>query len=157
MFFPHKKNIKVLEKLTGQCVKWACGQWAMEVVILSLALWLFSGVFMKFSESWQMIIGTSSATITIFMVFLLARTQTKDILAIHMKLNEVIGALKGANNQLISIENLSETSIQELSKRYETVAAKLSNDDTVSMGSIIFHEIVADEENKELVIKIECS
>lgn len=143
---PNKKNIRVLENLTGRWVKLASSPWALEVVLSFLALWIAVGPFMKFSTGWQMIMGTTSASITLVMVFLLVRTQTKDTLAIQMKLNEVIGALQGANNQLISIENLSEAAILELSKRYETVATKLLNDDAVSTESIVSHEIVAAEE-----------
>ena len=106
---------------------------------------------MKFSANWQMIMGTTSSAITLVMVFLLVRTQAKDTLVMQMKLNEVIAALQGANNQLISIENLSETAVQELSKRYETVATKLLNDDTISTESIATHEIVAEEEKQENV------
>jgi low affinity Fe/Cu permease len=97
------------------------------------------------------VMGTTSAAVTLVMVFLLVRTQAKDTLAIQMKLNEIIGALQGANNQLISIENLSEAAIQELSKRYETVATKLMTDDAVSTEAIVSHEIVAEKEKLEAV------
>jgi low affinity Fe/Cu permease len=152
MSHPNKKDTRILENLTGCWVKWASSQWALEVVLSFLALWLFVGPFMKFSANWQMIMSTSSSAITLVMVFLLVRTQTKDTLVIQMKLNEVIAALQGANNQLISIENLSETAVLELSKRYEAVATKLLNDDAVSTESIISHEIVAEEEKHEAEI-----
>ena len=121
------------------------------MVLSLLAIWLLTGPLMKFSANWQMIMGTTSSAITLVMVFLLVRTQAKDTLVMQMKLNEVIAALQGANNQLISIENLSETAVQELSKRYETVATKLLNDDTISTESIATHEIVAEEEKQENV------
>lgn len=143
-----KEKPRMLEILAGRGVKLACSPWALEAVLSFLALWLLAGPFMNFSADWQLIMGTTSATVTLVMVFLLVRTQAKDTLAIQMKLNEVIGALQGANNQLISIENLSEVAIKELSKRYETVATKLMGDDVVSTDSIISHEIVAEKENQ---------
>jgi low affinity Fe/Cu permease len=146
MEYSNKENTKTLERLSGRWVKWASSPWALEVVLSFIALWLFTAPFMKFSADWQMIMGTTSAVITLVMIFLLVRTQAKDTLAIQMKLNEIIGALQGANNQLISIENLSEAAILELNKRYETVATKLFNDDAVSTESIVSHEIVAEEE-----------
>ena len=145
---PDKENSRVLESLSKCWLKWASSPWALEVVLSFLALWLLAGPFMKFSEDWRAIIYTTSAAITLIMVFLLVRTQAKDMLAIQMKLNEVIAALQGANNQLINIENLSEAAILELSKRYETVATKLLNDDAVSTESIVSHEIVAEEEKQ---------
>ncbi len=150
MSHPGKKDARVLESLTGCWVKWASSQWALEVVLSFLAIWLCAGPFMAFSSNWQMIMETSSAAITLVMVFLLVRTQTKDTLVMQMKLNEVIAAVQGDNKQLISIENLSETAVLELSKRYETVATKLLNDDAVSTESIVSHEIVAEEEKHEL-------
>jgi low affinity Fe/Cu permease len=143
-----KENARIFERLSRGWVKSAGSPWAIEVVLSFIAAWLLAGPFMKFSADWQAIMCTASAAITLVIVFLLIRTQAKDTLAMQMKLNEVIGALKGANNQLISIENLSEVAILELSKRYETVATKLLSDDIVSTESIISHEIVAGEEKQ---------
>ena len=143
-----KNNVRVLENLAGTWVRWASSPWALEIVFAALALWLFIGPFMKFSPEWQMSMGTPTDAITFVMVFLLVRTQAKDTLAMQMNLNEVIGALHGANNQLISIENLSEIDIQKLSKRYETVATKLLDDDIVSTESIVSHEIVEGQDKK---------
>jgi len=146
---PAKKDTRRLEGLTTRWIRWASSPWALEVVLLSLAAWLGAGPFLNFSANWQAVLYISSAVITLVMVFLLVRTQAKDTLAMQMKLNEIIGALKGANNQLISIENLGEVAIQELSARYETVASKLLHDDAVSTESIVSHEIVVSEEEKK--------
>jgi low affinity Fe/Cu permease len=61
------------------------------------------------------------------MVFLIQRSQNKDTLALQLKLNEVVAALKGASNRLIDIENLSEEDVRELSLRYRRMAERLSN------------------------------
>jgi low affinity Fe/Cu permease len=144
------EDARMLETLSARWVKWASSPWALEVVLSFLVLWLIAGPFTGFSANWQLVMSTASAAITLVMVFLLVRTQAKDTLAMQMKLNEVIGALKGANNQLISIENLGEAELHELSKRYETVATKLLDDDAVSTESIVPHEIVEDEEKNDL-------
>lgn len=144
---PNKEDCTILEILASRSVKWASGPWALEVILSFLVIWLVAGPFMKFSENWQLIMVLPSATITLVMVFLLVRTQTKDMLAVQIKLNEIIAALQGANNQLISVENLSEAAIAELNKRYETVATKLLKNDAISTESISSHEIV-EEKNK---------
>ena len=144
-----EKKTRMLESLAGRWVKWASSPWALEIVLSFFAIWLFIGPVMGFSASWQLIMSTTSAAVTLVMVFLLVRTQAKDMLAIQMKLNEVIGALRGANNQLISIEHLNEIEIQELSKRYKTVATKLLSDDVVSTESIVSHEIVEEEKQND--------
>ena len=144
-----KETTLVLERFTARGVTWACSPRALEMVLLFVALWLIAGPFMHFSELWHMIMGTTSAAVILVVSFLLIRAQAKDTMAIQMKLNEVIGALQGANNELISIENMGEAALQEMSKRYETVATKIMHDDTVSTESIITHEIVAEEEERQ--------
>jgi low affinity Fe/Cu permease len=143
---PDQEDTRVLETLTQRGLKWATSPWALEVVFAFLGLWLVAGLFLKFSEIWREIIYTVSAVITLIMVFLLVRTQAKDVLAIQVKLNEIIAAVQGANNQLINIENLSEGALAELSKRYEVVATKVASEEEVSTEAIASHEIVAEEE-----------
>jgi low affinity Fe/Cu permease len=53
------------------------------------------------------------------MVFLIQRSQNKDALAIHLKLNEIVAALEGASNRLIDVESLTEKEIQTLHKHYK--------------------------------------
>lgn len=140
-----RNDIRALEKLANGWVRGASSEWAIGFVLVFFILWLCFGPYMKFSSSWQMVMDTTSSAITLVMVFLLVRTQSKDTLVMQMKLNEVIAALHGANNQLINIESLSESAVQELSKRYEAVATKLQQDEGISTESIASHEL-ADEE-----------
>jgi len=56
------------------------------------------------------------------MVFLIQRTQNKDSLALHLKLNEIVAALEGASNRLIEVEALSERDLQTLRKHYRELA-----------------------------------
>lgn len=136
---------RLFEKVANRTVKWAVGSWALAIVLIFIAAWLLIGPFMRFSDHWKDIMYMTSATVTLAMVFLLVRTQDKDTRAIHIKLNEVIAALHGANNQLINVENRSETAILELGKRYETVATKLQNEHVVSTESIVSHELAEEE------------
>ncbi len=62
------------------------------------------------------------------MVFLIQRTQNKDALAIHMKLNEIVAALEGASNRLIDVEDLTEEEIETLHKHYQRLVAMAKND-----------------------------
>ena len=62
------------------------------------------------------------------MVFLIQRTQNKDSLALHMKLNEIVAAIEGASNRLIDIEDLNEDEIETLHKHYQKLAAMAKKD-----------------------------
>ena len=56
------------------------------------------------------------------MVFLIQRTQNKDSLAVHLKLNEVVAALEGASNRLIDVESLTEQELKVLHSHYARLA-----------------------------------
>jgi low affinity Fe/Cu permease len=65
------------------------------------------------------VINTGTTIVTFLMVFLIQRTQNKDALAIHLKLNEIVAALEGASNRLIDVEDLTEGEIALLHKHYQ--------------------------------------
>ncbi len=67
--------------------------------------------------------NTISSIVTFLMVFLIQRSQNKDTLAMQIKLNEIVAALKGASNRLINVEELSEEDVRELHRRYSELAA----------------------------------
>jgi len=145
------ENPKFIENLTHQSVKWTSSSWAFVIVFGFTLIWLAFGPFLKFSIGWQLTMNTVSSTITFLMVFLLQRSQNKDSLAMQIKLNEVIASLKGANNHLINIENLSEAEIVALQKRYQTLATHLhdNQEGVVSTEKISAEEIVQELENLE--------
>jgi low affinity Fe/Cu permease len=56
------------------------------------------------------------------MVFLIQRSQNKDAVAIHLKLNEIVAALEGASNRLINVEDLTEDEVRMLHRHYGRLA-----------------------------------
>ncbi len=62
------------------------------------------------------------------MVFLIQRTQNKDALAIHLKLNEIVAALEGASNRLIDVEDLTEDEIRTLHEHYQRLVEMAKKD-----------------------------
>jgi low affinity Fe/Cu permease len=134
--------------------RWVSSSSALLSVGALLLLWLLAGPSMGFKENWHVLVSTPSAAITFFMIFVLARAQAKDTKTIQIKLNEIIGALNGANNNLINIENLSESEIAILYKRYESIAQHIhqNTDEAVSVESIVAHEIEKEiEERLEII------
>src|SRR4030095_15017285 len=78
---------------------------------LVIIVWAVTGPIFQFSDTWQLVINTGTTIVTFLMVFLIQRTQNKDALAIHLKLNEIVAALDGASNRLIDVEDLTEAEI----------------------------------------------
>jgi low affinity Fe/Cu permease len=58
------------------------------------------------------------------MVFLIQQTQNKDGLAIQLKLNELVAALEGASNRLISVEDLTGKELHVLHTHYQLLAQR---------------------------------
>jgi len=103
---------------------------ALGVVIV----WTLLGPVFGFSDTWQLVINTSTTIVTFLMVFLIQRTQNKDSLAIHLKLNELVSAMGGASNRLIDVEALSEKELDTLHRYFAelTKLARTSSDVTES-------------------------
>jgi low affinity Fe/Cu permease len=86
--------------------------------LLIVIIWAVTGPIFKFSDTWQLVINTGTTIITFLMVFVIQQSQNKDTTAIHLKLNELIAATRGASNRLIDIEDLTEEELDALKKFY---------------------------------------
>ncbi len=98
--------------------------WAFGGAILIIVVWGLTGPMFHYSNTWQLIINTGTTIVTFLMVFLIQNTQNRDAKAVHLKLDEVIRALKGARNQLIDLEKLSDEDLTSLEKQFERFRKK---------------------------------
>ena len=118
----------MLERFSLKATK-ATGTSAAFVIALSvLIVWAISGPLFHFSDTWQLVINTGTTIVTFLMVFLIQRTQNKDALAIHLKLNEIVAAIEGASNRLVDVEDLTEDEIAVLHKHYQKLVAMAKTD-----------------------------
>ena len=93
--------------------------WAFCGAVLVIVVWLVTGPTFHFSDTWQLIINTATTVITFLMVFLIQNTQNRDAKAVHLKLDELIRAVKGARNQLVDLENLSDEDLKKLEDQFQ--------------------------------------
>jgi len=91
-------------------------------------LWAVTGPVFHYSETWQLVINTGTTIITFLMVFLIQRAQNKDSLVLHLKLNELLAATKGASNRLINAQDFSEEEIRLIHQFYCLLADKARAD-----------------------------
>jgi low affinity Fe/Cu permease len=91
------------------------------IAILFVVIWLASGPIFGFSDTWQLIINTSTTIITFLMVFLLQNSQNRDNAAIQVKLDELI-RVSSVRNQFIGIENLTEEELEDIRRTCEARA-----------------------------------
>src|SRR5213079_1273700 len=93
--------------------------WAFAAAILIILFWGLTGPTFHYSNTWQLIINTGTTIVTFLMVFLIQNTQNRDAKAAHLKLDELIRALKGARNELIDLEKLADEDLASLEKQFE--------------------------------------
>ena len=106
---------KSFAKLTGKSITFT-------LAILMILVWLISGPFFNFSNTWQLVINTTTTIITFIMVFVIQNTQNRDTEAMQVKLDELIRATQGAHNALLDLEELEEDEIDIFREQYEVLA-----------------------------------
>ena len=95
---------------------------AFIVATAAIVLWALSGPLFGFSDTWQLVINTTTTIVTFLMVFLIQNTQNRDGQAIQIKLDELIRAMEGAQNQLLDLEDMDEDELKRIRGRYEKLA-----------------------------------
>ncbi len=95
---------------------------AFMIAVGIILVWGLLGPLFNYSDTWQLVINTGTTIVTFLMVFLIQRSQNKDALAIHLKLNELVAAMQGASNRLIDVEALSERDLLVLEEHYSELA-----------------------------------
>ena len=124
------------ERLASSVTLFAGSNWGFASAALLVILWLASGPLVGYSENWQLAINTSTTIVTFLMVFLIQRSQNKESKAVQLKLNEIVAALEGASNRMISVEDLGEKELDALAQQFRSllVTARQSPTMTESMS-----------------------
>lgn len=96
-----------------------------------IVIWAATGPFLGFSDTWQLIINTSTTIVTFLMVFLIQNSQNRDTAALQIKLDELIARLEGPREALLDLEDLDEETLERLRLEYALIAdkARASNDE----------------------------
>ena len=89
----------------------------------AILLWALSGPFFGFSDTWQLIVNTSTTVITFLMVFIIQNTQNRDTTALQIKLDELIRATQGAHNALLDLEEIDDEQFERYWRSYKRLAA----------------------------------
>ena len=119
---------RTLESAARKVTAWTGSTSAFALSVSVVAIWVLTGPIFHYSDTWQLVINTGTTVITFLMVFLIQRSQNKDSLAVHLKLNEIVAAMRGASNRLIDVEALSERELHALHAHYETLARMAKRD-----------------------------
>ena len=103
-----------------------------------IVVWLASGPYYNFNDTWQLLINTFTTLVTFLMVFLIQSSQNRDAEAVQLKLDELIRATRGAQNTLLDLEEMDEEELRRVHDRFDKIAKrahdKLEAGDTVDSG-----------------------
>jgi low affinity Fe/Cu permease len=91
---------------------------------LTIVVWGVTGPLFAFSDTWQLVINTSTTIVTFLMVFLIQSTQNRDAEAVQVKLDEIIRSIEGAKNELLDLEELEESELDRIRETYAALARK---------------------------------
>lgn len=98
--------------------------WSFIAAVLIIVLWAVTGPAFDYSNTWQLVINTGTTIITFLMVFLIQNTQNRDARAMHLKLDELLRAVKGARVSMSNLENLPDEELKRLSEEFRQLCEK---------------------------------
>ena len=98
--------------------------YAFVLAVLTVVIWALSGPAFHYSDTWQLVINTSTTVITFLVVFMIQNTQNRDSRAIHLKLDELIRALDSARNGMVDLENLPDEELARLAREFHRLSTQ---------------------------------
>lgn len=101
------------------CADWVGRPAAFFVASASIVIWALVGPWAGFSDTWQLIINTGTTIATFLILFLIQNTQNRDTKALHLKLDELIRALRGARAEFLNLESLSDSDLEKLKSEFQ--------------------------------------
>jgi low affinity Fe/Cu permease len=118
---PYKGN-ELFRRIASRTAHGVGSPWAFAIAAAVVIGWAVMGPVFGFSDTWQLVINTSTTIVTFLMVFLIQNTQNRDGHAIQLKLDELIRANKSARNRLMALEELTDQEMDEIQKEFDRLA-----------------------------------
>ncbi|WP_264565115.1 low affinity iron permease family protein [Flavobacterium sp. N3904] len=118
----NNKVLNIFEKFSMKASKAVGSSMAFSFAFLIVLVWAICGPVFDYSETWQLVINTSTTIITFLMVFLIQKAQNKDSLAIQLKLNELVASNENSSNRLVDIESMTEEEMIVVQKYYHKLS-----------------------------------
>ena len=122
-----KHKGRLFDELAAKVARWTGRPVAFAVALIVIIVWGVTGPIFQYSDTWQLIINTSTTIATFLVVFLIQNTQNHDSRALHLKLDELIRAIRGARNQLVELEDLSDEELERLHREFHELRARYAD------------------------------
>jgi len=118
---------EVFRRISSFISHLAGSPWAFFAAVALIVVWLITGPFFEFSDTWQLVINTGTTIITFLMVFLIQNTQNRETKAINLKLDELIRAVSEARNNMVDIENASDEELETIKVQFQRIREKVKS------------------------------
>jgi len=117
-------NEKWFANMAQNTAKAAGSSPAFLAICLVTLLWMVTGPLFHWSDTWQLIINTFTNIVSMLMVFLIQNTQNRESSALQLKVDELLRAVRGAQNTFINLETLTQEDLETLKQKYAALAER---------------------------------
>lgn len=141
------KHANVFNRVASSAARLLGTASAFGVAVAMVLIWAVTGPFFHFSDTWELVINTSTTIVTFLMVFLIQNTQNRDSAAMQLKLDEVIRSTRGAHNAMMDLEKLSQKDLDKMQLLYRRLADQARREDTrgeAAIGTPMIHAEIMD-------------
>lgn len=130
---------ELFRKVANKISVWTGTASAFLLAVSIVALWALTGPLFHFSNTWQLVINTTTTIVTFMMVFLIQNTQNRDGKAMQLKLDELIRVSGPARDGFVDLEDLSDAELDELDDEFK----KLHGNNPPQSIHKLHHKIIA--------------
>ncbi|HTM55854.1 MAG TPA: low affinity iron permease family protein [Pirellulales bacterium] len=116
-----REHFRIFARRTAE---WMGTSWAFFVALAVVILWAVTGPFFHYSDTWQLVINTSTTVVTFLMVFVIQSTQNRDAMAIHLKIDELLRAITEARTNMVDLEELSDDELCRLKAEFQSMSTR---------------------------------
>lgn len=119
---------ELFHTVANRISSWAGSPWAFILALTVIIIWVFAGPSFGYSDTWQLVINTSTTIVTFLMVFLIQNTQNRDSKAIHVKLDELLKGVKGARTSLVNVEDVPDEELEKFHSEFQQLHEKYAQE-----------------------------
>ena len=115
------QTAEVFRHFARKSAEWLGSSHAFVLAIVTILVWGLLGSRYGSSDTWQLVINTATSVMTFLMVFLIQNTQNRDAKALHLQLDALLRAVKGARTGLVRLENMTEGELDALEREFREI------------------------------------